>query len=112
MIFFQSTSYFTFAVISEKKLLVSTCFGDRCGDFSDVGYVIDREDTFGSLTTRIIRIVFKETVGLGKVVISYTPVRFRIDMLHLDTCSLDLCNRQMNTKTNKDLFITYTKKAI
>lgn len=112
MIFFQSTSYFTLAVISEKKLLVSTCFGDRCGDFSHVGYVIDGEDTFGSLTTRIIRIIFQETVGLGKVVISYTPVRFRIDMLHLDTCSLDLCNRQMNIKTNKDLFITYTKKAI
>lgn len=110
MIFFQSTSHFTLAVISEKKLLVSTRFGDRCGDFSDVGYVIDREDTFGSLTTRIIRIIFQETVGLGKVVISYTPVRFRIDMLH--KCSLDLCNRQMNTKTNKDLFITYTKKAI
>lgn len=101
MIFFKSTSYFTFAVISKKKLLVSTCFGDRCGDFSHVGYVIDGEDTFGSLTTRIIRIVFKETVGLGKVVISYTPVRFRIDMLHLDICSLDLCNRQMNTKQIK-----------
>lgn len=106
MIFLKSTSYFTLAVISKPILLVSTCFGDRCGDFSHVGYVIDREDTFGSLTTRIIRIVFKETIGLGKVVISYTPVRFRIDMLHLDKSSLDLCNRQMNIKTNKDLFIT------
>lgn len=93
MIFFKLILYFIFVVIFEKKLLVFICFGDRCGDFFYVGYVIDREDIFGSLIIRIIRIVFKEIVGLGKVVIFYIFVRFRIDMLYLDICFLDFCNR-------------------
>ena len=55
-----------------------TCFRKGRSNFSYIGYVIDRENTFWSLTARIIWIIFQETVWLGKIIIPYTPVKVKV----------------------------------